>query len=113
MIDGCLDWQANGLVRPTSVIDATKNYFEEEDLLSQWLQDECDAEPGNNFKWESVARLFENWTNYCVSCGERPDSSKSFSTQLAKRGFERCKKQKVRSFSGLRLLRPPIIGGTD
>lgn len=28
MIEGCLDWQAHGLIRPQVVIDATADYFE-------------------------------------------------------------------------------------
>ena len=43
MIEGCLDWQENGLVRPQSVIDATSTYFEDEDLMKQWLQEESSA----------------------------------------------------------------------
>jgi hypothetical protein len=37
MINGCLDWQKNGLVRPDSVIATTQAYFEDQDLLGQWL----------------------------------------------------------------------------
>ena len=107
MIDGCLDWRANGLVRPASVVAATESYFEDQDLMSQWLEDECDAEPGNEFKWESVALLFGSWTAYCTKAGEKLGSTKSFGNQLLKRGFDRCKKQNARSFSGLMLrLRP-------
>lgn len=32
-IAGCLDWQANGLVRPEIVTAATRDYFEDQDLL--------------------------------------------------------------------------------
>ena len=107
MIDGCLDWRANGLVRPASVVAATESYFEDQDLMSQWLEDECDAEPGNEFKWESVALLFGSWTAYCTKAAEKLGSTKSFGNQLLKRGFDRCKKQNARSFSGLMLrLRP-------
>jgi putative DNA primase/helicase len=36
LIDGCLDWQeANGLVRPQSVLSATEEYFVTQDLFSQ------------------------------------------------------------------------------
>ena len=37
MIDGCLDWQESGLVRPDIVTAATAEYFDEQDLFSQWL----------------------------------------------------------------------------
>jgi putative DNA primase/helicase len=47
MIDGCLDWQKHGLVRPKSVQDATGKYFADQDLWSQWLDEECTVEPDN------------------------------------------------------------------
>jgi putative DNA primase/helicase len=37
MIKGCLDWQANGLSRPLCVQAATKDYFDDQDLLGQWI----------------------------------------------------------------------------
>ncbi len=45
MIEGCLTWQKNGLVRPESVVAATSAYFEAQDLFGQWLEDHCDFEP--------------------------------------------------------------------
>jgi putative DNA primase/helicase len=39
MIEGCLDWQKNGLVRPASIEAATEAYFSEQDLFGQWLED--------------------------------------------------------------------------
>jgi putative DNA primase/helicase len=109
MIEGCLDWQKNGLVRPQSVIAATKSYFEDQDLMSQWLEEECDVDPANQFKSESVALLFEAWTAYCTNAGEKLVSKKSFSNQLISRGFERSRNGKVRSFLGLRLRRRPNL----
>jgi putative DNA primase/helicase len=48
MIDGCLDWQCSGLRRPSIVVSATDEYFSGQDMLAQWIEDECDAEPGND-----------------------------------------------------------------
>ena len=87
MIEGCLDWQANGLVRPASVIQATESYFEDQDLLSQWLAEDCDAEPGNKYKSEATAKLFASWTQFANHAGEQPGSIKAFSAELTKRGF--------------------------
>ena len=39
-IDGCLDWQRNGLVRPESVVAATDDYFSDQDLFGQWLEED-------------------------------------------------------------------------
>ena len=87
---------------------ATESYFEDQDLLSQWLTEECDAEPGNTYKSEATAELFASWTEFATRNGERPGSSKAFSAEMVKRGFERGTEghAKVRCFKGVRLLRP-------
>ncbi len=105
LIEGCLDWQKHGLIRPASVIAATDTYFEDQDLFSQWLSEACDAEPGNRYKWEPTGELFASWTEFANKAGERPGSVKAFSAELTKRGFERGEEghSKVRSFRGLML----------
>src|SRR4029078_11141059 len=42
LIQGCIDWQANGLVRPEAVAKATENYFEEQDVMGLWMAECCD-----------------------------------------------------------------------
>jgi putative DNA primase/helicase len=105
LIEGCLDWQANGLSQPSAVRDATADYFDAQDTLAQWLEEECDAEPGNEFKWAPVADLFDSWTEYANKAGENPGSKKSFSAAMVKRGFRRVPKGhgKTRSHEGIRL----------
>jgi putative DNA primase/helicase len=68
LIEGCLDWQANGLVRPASVLAATKEYFADQDIFTQWLDEECDFEPGNDWKKASIADLFRSWDAYPKPC---------------------------------------------
>ena len=105
MIEGCLDWQANGLQRPESVIRATESYFADQDLLAQWLDEACDTEPGNRHKHEATADLFASWTEFAKQAGEEPGSRKTFSTELSRRGFEPFREghDNIRSFRGLRL----------
>ena len=43
MIDGCLDWQMNGLIRPAVVKLATDEYFREQDTIRQWIEDCCET----------------------------------------------------------------------
>ena len=108
MIDGCLDWQANGLVRPDAVAEATERYFGDQDLLGQWLDEACDAEPGNNHKWERSADLFASWRTYAENAGEREGSAKSLSEALQKRGFIKSRGTGGgRIFRGLRLRQAP------
>ncbi len=117
MIEGCLDWQANGLIRPATVTAATENYFEDQDLFQQWLDEECDVEKGNRWKKATGAELFGSWTAFTFRAGEKPGSSKSFGAELTKRGFDRIKlgHEKTRAYTGLQLRPLPTTshGGDD
>jgi putative DNA primase/helicase len=104
-VDGCLEWQRIGLSPPRVVLDATNSYFEAEDLFGQWLEEDCDVEPDNEFKWESVGMLFEAWSGYASRVNENPGSVKAFSELMQARNFHKCAKghAKTRSFAGIRL----------
>jgi putative DNA primase/helicase len=107
MIDGCLDWRKNGLVRPETVTATTEAYFDDQDLLGQWLDEKCDAEPDNPHKWDTVAALFESWAKCATAAGEQPGSKKAFSEAMQSRGFHPARGNKgVRTFKGVRLLIP-------
>jgi putative DNA primase/helicase len=105
LIDGCLDWQeANGLGRPQSVMTATEEYFADQDLFSQWLEDECDAEPGNRWKSERSGDLFAAWAAYAKRAGEYPGSKVAFADELKDREFAQDRGSGgVRLYRGIRL----------
>lgn len=84
MIEGCLDWQVNGLVRPESVQAATKAYFDDQDLFGQWL-DECCL--SGKREWATTTQLFESWSTFAEMNGEKAGSVKAFSATMVKRGF--------------------------
>ena len=69
MIDGCIDWQKNRLVRPRSVALETDHYFEDQDMFSHWLDERCDAEPGNTHKRATSTELFKSWAEYAKAAG--------------------------------------------
>ncbi len=87
MIEGCLDWQRNGLVRPDVVIASTNEYFSEQDLMSQWLEERCDVDRQNNHKWEQSADLFADWKTYARAAGEEAGNTKTFGEAMRKKGF--------------------------
>jgi putative DNA primase/helicase len=104
MIEGGLDWQRNGLQRAESVLRATEAYFSEQDLFGQWLDEECEVEPGNEHKWEFTGTLFSSWSTYVGQAGEKPGRKKSFSESLQRRGFEAKRGAKgKRAFKGIKL----------
>jgi len=114
MIDGCLDWQSTGLIRPGIVKKETEDYFSEQDTFAQWLSDECDCDPGNTWKMGTSKELFDSWHAYAVAANEQIGSRKSFSDNLKKRRFEIHRGTKgARSFRGICLRRPPECSTGD
>lgn len=89
MIDGCLEWQRIGLVPPKIVLDATENYFSEQDTLQQWL-DDCTENRGS-FALSCTTDLFASWKGWCEARNFKPGSEMAFSTALADKGFEKTK----------------------
>lgn len=104
MIEGCLDWQQNGLIRPAAVTAETADYFSEQDLFRQWLDDECDAEPGNNYKSETAASLFNSWKAYASAANEPVGTKKAFADRMTRACFKRGRGTGgTRLFEGVRL----------
>jgi putative DNA primase/helicase len=111
MIDGCLDWQANGLVRPTVLTDATAEYFYEQDMTARWLEERCNL---GAQKADTQAALFKSWTDYALANGEKPGTSKMFSQSLSRQpGCKSVKhtpgKNGERGFMGIELKR--VVAG--
>lgn len=102
MIQGCLDWQANGLVRPAVVNTATESYFAEQDTFGQWLADCCDTGLGRT---ETTERLYESWQRYAFRMGEEPGSKlRDFPERMQQRGFRPVKNTggiRGRGFAGV------------
>lgn len=99
-IDGCLDWQANGLVRPAVVTAATADYFEGEDLLGQWLAERCNLGAG---KFEIPARLYRDWQQYAEASGEHPGTAIAFGKKLKKLNIENKSSNGLRAYRGVEL----------
>lgn len=69
MIDGCLQWQQEGLRRPSTVAAATEEYFEAQDAYGQWLRECCDIDPSGVFR-ERAGLLLESFSRWCEANGE-------------------------------------------
>jgi putative DNA primase/helicase len=82
MIDGCLDWQRQGLNPPKAVRDATAEYLEAEDAIATWLTDCCTRDPN---AWANSTALFASWTLWAEKAGEPIGKQRSFSQNLENR----------------------------
>ena len=107
MIEGCLDWQMNGLVRPKSVIAATEMYFSEQDLMGQWLNEECDVRTDDPNIWDRTTNLFAAWTSYARTAGDVPGTLKSFGPAMRRHGLLPHRSNSARGFKGVRLKYQP------
>jgi putative DNA primase/helicase len=85
MIEGCLDWQKNGLIRPQTVHEATRTYFEEQDTFGRWIEECCEQGPR---ELEAAALLYASWKQFAEENGEPPGSSKSFGGHMSRHAFE-------------------------
>jgi putative DNA primase/helicase len=94
MIEGSLDWQQNGLTTTAAIAEATDEYFGDQDLCSQWIDECIDAEPGNSFKTATSTELFQSWTKFTKDAGEPAGTSTSFAELLKARGFTKDRTNK-------------------
>ena len=106
MIDGCLDWQANGLVRPESVIRATESYFEDQDLMGAMARRGMRCRAGEHLQVGGNGKAVRVLDRIRQQAGEKPGSRKAFSMEMVKRGFERGTEGHAKTIclKGLRLL---------
>lgn len=92
-IDGCLDWQRDGLIRPASVTAATAAYFEENDLFGAFLEEHCETDPNNDRWFEPAAEFFKRWQAYALAAGDEPMTARWLGENMARRGFVKHKKK--------------------
>nr|WP_245211739.1 phage/plasmid primase, P4 family [Neoroseomonas oryzicola] len=107
-IRGCLEWQRIGLAPPAAVLEAVADYFAEQDLAAQWIQERCDVHPSA----EGPSRaLFQDWRRWAEARGEEAGTEKSFSASL-ERDYAKKKTKRGAMFIGLRL-NAAASSGTD
>lgn len=101
MIRGAVDWYANGLSRPKAVEDATKAYFEAQDLAGQWIEERCRVRSG---ALGGPKELFESWRQFATENGEQVGTQKALAQVLGKRGFHPTRTSHGRFWKGVELL---------
>jgi putative DNA primase/helicase len=88
IIEGCLEWQTEGLRPPERVTAATKEYFTAEDALAIWIEERCHVGPDHK---AATAALFASWSKWAADAGETIGSQRSFSEKLHAHGYERTR----------------------
>lgn len=101
MIEGCLEWERDGLRPPQIVKESTDEYLGAEDSLQQWLDDCCDMDRAG---FTSSKALFYSWTKWCEQSGEYVGTMKRLMAKLESRGISTGQKFKgARGCIGIRI----------
>jgi putative DNA primase/helicase len=107
-IDGCLEWQNQGLNPPPAVRAATDKYLAEEDGIARWIEDCCVTGKG---LWAIGDVLWRSWKAWAEVNNELPGSRKAFAIAMEDRGHQPQKSQEVRGYAGIDVKRPEDARG--
>lgn len=98
MLQGCADWQRTGLSPPPSILDAAATYFDDEDLVGQWIAEVCECAGHHQ---SSSHALFSSWTDWAKSAGVDPGSQRDLAEQLRSRGYRPHRSARLRGWIGI------------
>jgi len=101
-LEGCLAWQRLGrLDPPQQVLDATDEYFEEEDAIGEFLDEDCQQ---STVAREAISAIYQRWRERAERRGEYVGTSRWLTQQLINRGFARTRLHGgAKALSGLSL----------
>ena len=99
-VQGCLEWQRQGLNPPPEVLAATEEYKSEMDLIGKWIEECCITAPHATAK---ASALYGNYKRWVENNGGFPLSSTKFGMKLGDRGYQKEKSGTV-VYHGIGLL---------
>jgi P4 family phage/plasmid primase-like protien len=87
-IEGCLEWQRDGLGLPQSVKDANQEYRSESDQVGRFIEDQVEA--GEYFS-VGATELYLAYKKWVTDAGEEFLTGTGFGRRLAERDFEKAR----------------------
>lgn len=81
-IQGCANWQRDGLKAPACVQEKTDEYMAEQDTMGLWIDECCVSGPNCRAKTEA---LYASWKHWCEASEQFVTSQKFFSGALKER----------------------------
>lgn len=97
-IEGCRRWQANGLEFPESVVNATREYRHDSDLLARFIEDSCVIDPSAKVQ---ARKLYEAYRAWAEQSGEIVLSETAFGSRLRDRGFAKGHRAQGNVYAGI------------
>ena len=110
-VEGCLEWQRNGLRPPSAVTAATDDYRADQNVVGRFIAECCTALPQASVKTNVLYAAFSRW---CRDSGEDALSSKAFGSRLKTDGrFTPGRGNRGRFWRGIGLDHDALTEGRD
>ncbi len=87
-VEGCLEWQRDGLKPPECVMAAVNEYRHEADTLGRFIDEQCEVRTLAQIK---SSAFFQRYQQFAEQAGERWIPSKDLPSEMERRGFEHKK----------------------
>lgn len=97
-VEGCRQWQRDGLAAPEAVKIATEEYRQEMDVLGVWLAECCVEAPDAEVRSTDLYNCYRDW---CNDNGHSPMSQTKLSIQLGSRGFVKKPRRDAAYWQGI------------
>jgi putative DNA primase/helicase len=100
MLEGCRQWQAEGLAMPPVVAASTEEYFSEQDAIGRWVKEQCDVGPEYQATTQELYQAFREWAN---RNGEWVGTAQRLAAALVLQRFEKWREPATRrhGFQGI------------
>lgn len=99
-VEGCLEWQRDGLNPPKVILDAVREYREESDTLGRFISECCTLSVLGTVK-SSV--FFKRYQEYSEQAAERWTSAKDLPHEMQRRGIRWKKTMHGNIYEGISL----------
>jgi len=99
-IEGCLEWQRIGLDPPPVVRAATDEYIKSQNVVSNWIDERCDAAYGLKALSNDLYADFKSWVH---NCGEEGLKQADFNKALEELGYSKRPTKIGKVWDGLKL----------
>lgn len=108
MLEGCLEFQKSGLIKPSAVKEATETYMSMEDGFTAWWGECIDIDPNAFCR---VSDAYDSWKKWTSKSGDIPGGSKEFSQTLLARAdilkIKYYRSSEGRGFRGMKIRAMP------
>jgi putative DNA primase/helicase len=101
-IEGCLEWQEEGLKTPQKIVDAISEYKSEMDRVLTWMDERCQSKPRTGAETKASS-LYKSYRKWAIDNGEWVMSQRIFSNKLSEKGYKKIRKGQGQFYQGISL----------